>query len=158
MTLVIDERESAGAVTLTVKKPDRRYLDLLFRLKCAPDLLALGLFPNAKEWTESCAMHAATRAALGPEAAGDGSVLLTHAHVSLGAVDDCLAHIQAPRALVVAQPCCVKQGPAEASKRWRLLKDRINHAVWSPERRVLVWGAGRVSLESPSIKVRVSNA
>lgn len=29
------------------------YIYELFRLKCAPDLLALGLYPNHKEWCES---------------------------------------------------------------------------------------------------------
>jgi hypothetical protein len=38
----------------------RRYLDDLFKTRCGSDLLQLGLYPNAKEWTESCAAwHAA---------------------------------------------------------------------------------------------------
>jgi hypothetical protein len=37
----------------------RKYLDDLFKTRCGPDLLQRGLFPNAKEWTESCgAWHA----------------------------------------------------------------------------------------------------
>ncbi len=40
----------------TIKKPSLRYLDLFVKMKCAPDLLAAGLFPNAKEITESMAM------------------------------------------------------------------------------------------------------
>ena len=38
---------------------DNRYIDLFFRSKCAADLLHNGLFPNAKEVTES---HAAFQA------------------------------------------------------------------------------------------------
>ncbi len=38
-----------------------RYIDEFIRLKCAPDLLALGLFPNGKEITESMAAYAAVR-------------------------------------------------------------------------------------------------
>ncbi len=36
-----------------------KYLHLLFRLRCAPDLLGLGIYPNLKEWTEACSMHRA---------------------------------------------------------------------------------------------------
>lgn len=43
--------------TITIKKESLRYLDTFIKLKCAPDLLALGLFPNAKEITESMAMY-----------------------------------------------------------------------------------------------------
>lgn len=37
----------------------RRYADNLFKLKCGPDLLALKLYPNVKEFTESAAAYAA---------------------------------------------------------------------------------------------------
>ena len=38
-----------------------KYLNELFRLKCSSDLIKLGLFPNAKEWTESCGVYHAAR-------------------------------------------------------------------------------------------------
>lgn len=37
----------------------RRYVDGLFKLSCGPDLLALRLYPNTKELTESAAAYAA---------------------------------------------------------------------------------------------------
>lgn len=40
---------------------DSRYMDWLFQLKCAQDLMALGLYPDAKEWTEACACYSAAR-------------------------------------------------------------------------------------------------
>lgn len=41
--------------------PSLRYLDQFFRLRCAADLHALNLFPNAKEVTESFAAFCALR-------------------------------------------------------------------------------------------------
>jgi hypothetical protein len=38
---------------VTIKTPTMHYMDELCYLRCAPDLLALNLFPNAKEITES---------------------------------------------------------------------------------------------------------
>lgn len=55
---IINLRETAQQFSLNIKKPSNRYLDELFRLKSAPELMPL--FPNAKEWTESsAAFHAA---------------------------------------------------------------------------------------------------
>lgn len=51
--------ESTDTFTIHVKKPDLRYLNAFIDLKCAPDLLELKMFPNAKEITESMAMYAA---------------------------------------------------------------------------------------------------
>ena len=39
----------------------KRYINEFFRLTCAPDLLALKVFPNAKEVTESMAAYHAVR-------------------------------------------------------------------------------------------------
>jgi len=39
----------------------QRYINEFLRCKCAPDLLALGLFPNGKEITESFALYNAVR-------------------------------------------------------------------------------------------------
>lgn len=53
---LIDESvETPGLVTVSVKRPSLRYLDEFIGLNCAGDLLRLGLFPNAKEITESLA-------------------------------------------------------------------------------------------------------
>lgn len=41
--------------------PARRCTDELLRLKCAPDLLALGIFPDSKEVAESFSMYRAVR-------------------------------------------------------------------------------------------------
>ena len=43
------------------RQPSVRYLTEFVRLKCGPDLLALKVFPNAKEVTESVAAHTALR-------------------------------------------------------------------------------------------------
>lgn len=48
-TPLIEAKELRNELQLRVRKPDLRYLDELLRLKCGPDLLELGLFPNAKE-------------------------------------------------------------------------------------------------------------
>ncbi len=42
-----------------------RYLDSFLALRCAPDMLAAGLFPNVKEITESMAAYRAARDHLG---------------------------------------------------------------------------------------------
>ena len=46
---------------ITVRAPSTRYLDELVGLTCGPDLLALKVFPNAKEVTESFAAYGAVR-------------------------------------------------------------------------------------------------
>lgn len=42
-------------------KPEQRYLDEFVRLSCSADLIALKVFPNAKEITESFAAYNAVR-------------------------------------------------------------------------------------------------
>ena len=44
-------------MTKSVAVGNSRYLDQMVRLHCAPDLIALKLFPNAKEVTESFAAY-----------------------------------------------------------------------------------------------------
>lgn len=58
---VAEVSETKYGLTLLVKQPSLRYLDELFKLNCAPELMALKLFPNAKEITESFAMFNAVR-------------------------------------------------------------------------------------------------
>src|SRR6188474_1758259 len=47
--------ERPDAVELVIRRPTTRYLDQFLALRCAPDLIASGVFPNAKEITESMA-------------------------------------------------------------------------------------------------------
>jgi len=61
----VEVRQSARAVTVTVPTPTLRYLDEFLGLKCRDDLLRLGLFPNAKEITESLAAYHAVKRTLG---------------------------------------------------------------------------------------------
>lgn len=74
--ILIEAKETASQVNMIFKKPSLRYLDELVGLKCGSDLLALGLFPNAKEITESFSAFNAVRRNLarmglkGPEAFG----------------------------------------------------------------------------------------
>jgi len=46
---------------VNVKHCSGRYMDEFIRLKCTPDLLLMGVFPNAKEITESMAAFRATQ-------------------------------------------------------------------------------------------------
>jgi len=53
------------------------YLDELIKLKCASDLLATGLFPNAKEITESFgAFRAVTKHCYGVKSRGDKDIVI----------------------------------------------------------------------------------
>lgn len=45
--------EDKNSYYVTILKPSTHYLEMIFKLRCFPDLLELGLFPNAKEFTES---------------------------------------------------------------------------------------------------------
>ncbi len=53
--------EGKSSVSITFKQRSTRYLDDFVKLKCAPDLLALGVFPNSKEITESFAAFEAAK-------------------------------------------------------------------------------------------------
>jgi hypothetical protein len=52
----------------------RRYMDDLVRMNCGPDLLALKVFPNAKEVSESMGAFYAVRKHLGDKLFGDSDV------------------------------------------------------------------------------------
>lgn len=58
---LIAYKDTESQITFTVKRPSNRYLDEFIRLKCAPDLLAWGVYPNVKEITESAAAFDAVR-------------------------------------------------------------------------------------------------
>lgn len=53
--------ESHDTVTVTIKKPSTRYVDEFLLSKCAPDLIATGIYPNTKEITESAGAYNAVR-------------------------------------------------------------------------------------------------
>ena len=53
--------EGKASVSVTFKQRSARYLDAFVKLKCAPDLLAAGVFPNSKEITESFAAFEASK-------------------------------------------------------------------------------------------------
>lgn len=64
---LIDYTDTESRITFTVRRPDMRYLNEFMALKCAPDLLAWGVYPNVKEVTESFAAFHAVRKALGED-------------------------------------------------------------------------------------------
>lgn len=72
---LIDYKESEGHHTFSVKKPHLRYLNEFVGLKCAPELLELEVFPNAKEITESFAAYRAVKRNLNLDL-GDPRVLV----------------------------------------------------------------------------------
>lgn len=58
--VVLRYHESSSTTELVLRKPTTRYFDQFLSLRCAVDLITLGLFPNSKEITESlAAVHAA---------------------------------------------------------------------------------------------------
>jgi hypothetical protein len=61
MSLKINQIETPEQITLQVQKPSDRYFNELMRCACAPDLLRSGVFPNAKEVTESFGAYNAVR-------------------------------------------------------------------------------------------------
>lgn len=90
---IMDAQETnKGFVNLTIRQPSHRYLDEFVGLKCAPDLLALGLYPNAKEITESIGGYRAAKALVGSNllsspdvtaiCVGDGSTPRTAAMIA----------------------------------------------------------------------------
>lgn len=58
-------RECAGSVAVQLRRPSLRYLDEFLRLKCVRDLMLPGLWPDAKEVTESMCAYSAVRSRLG---------------------------------------------------------------------------------------------
>jgi hypothetical protein len=59
--LIAGYSEAKDVVNVSIKQKSSRYLDEFVQLRCAPDLLAYNLFPNAKEITESVAAFNAYR-------------------------------------------------------------------------------------------------
>lgn len=59
--IVANIHEGASNITVALKKPSLRYLDELLQCNCAPDLIEMKLFPNAKEITETFACYRAVR-------------------------------------------------------------------------------------------------
>jgi len=75
-TEILSASVSGESMHVNLRLPSTRYLNELLRLKCAPDLTRLKLFPDAKEVTESLAAHRAAIRYLGPESVGRDDVLL----------------------------------------------------------------------------------
>lgn len=61
MSLKIRQQENPEHITLQITKPSDRYFNELMRSTCAPDLITSGVFPNAKEVTESFGAYNAVR-------------------------------------------------------------------------------------------------
>ena len=60
--MIADYKDSGHEIlNVLVKYPSLRYINEFIKLKCAADLLELGIFPNAKEITESFAAWNAVR-------------------------------------------------------------------------------------------------
>lgn len=59
--------ETAYGLSINVKKPSNRYINEILRLNCAPELLELKLFPNAKEITESFGVFRAVQSYAGKD-------------------------------------------------------------------------------------------
>lgn len=59
--IIASVNEGKSSVAITFKQRSSRYLDSFVKLKCSPDLLALGVFPNSKEITESFAAFEASK-------------------------------------------------------------------------------------------------
>lgn len=71
---VVNARETKrGEMEVTVRFPNLHYMNDLVGCRCGPDLLSLGLFPNAKEVTESFACYNAVKRYV-PFALGDPDV------------------------------------------------------------------------------------
>lgn len=79
--------------------PARRYTDELLRLKCAPDLLALGIFPDSKEVAESFSAYHAVQHHLQRFSMQDPGVTL----VAVG--DGCVPRTAATFAFRTAWTC-----------------------------------------------------
>jgi hypothetical protein len=57
----------AAQETMNTELPNLHYLNKFIKLKCAPYLLDMKIFPNAKEITESMAMYEAVRKTISPK-------------------------------------------------------------------------------------------
>jgi hypothetical protein len=57
----VKKMQSINGIPIKITVPSRRYMDEFVKLKCAPDMLSLDLFPNSKEVTESLAVYSAIR-------------------------------------------------------------------------------------------------
>lgn len=74
-SLSVEYSEDKHNFRVTIPQPSTRYLDEFLLLKCCPDMVAAGLFPNMKEVSESMAAYRACKRALPSyELLGDKSV------------------------------------------------------------------------------------
>jgi hypothetical protein len=96
------------------------YFGELFSLTCAPDLLALGLFPNAKELTESFAAYRAVRDYLTTFSPQDREVTL----VAVG--DGGTPRTAATFAFRTAWKCVSVDPVLDARKRWDIVRLEVH--------------------------------
>jgi len=61
MSLKINQSENQELLTVQIQKPSAKYFDEMLRMSSAADLLRSGVFPNAKEVTESFGAYDAVR-------------------------------------------------------------------------------------------------
>lgn len=73
---LINYRDIEQKITVTFKRPSMLYLNEFLRLKCAPDLISWGVYPNVKEISESSAAYEAVRKELGEEKLKDPKVIV----------------------------------------------------------------------------------
>jgi len=96
--------------------PSIRYLNEFCGLKCAPDLLALKLFPNAKEISESFAAYNAVRKHLAKQKKG---VALNESGITVVAVGDgCTPRTAATFAFRSAWNCISVDPALKESKKY----------------------------------------
>lgn len=68
--------ETCQSITIRVAIPGRSHMDEFIKLNCAPDLLALKLFPNSKEITETMSAYNAVRKGLGARTFSDPNIVM----------------------------------------------------------------------------------
>ena len=128
----IKYRESDSGFSVTIPKPSLHYLDQFIKLKCASDLLKLGIFPNAKEISESIAALTAVRKALGAPRFGDDKVLLLDVGSGVtGRTGVLFAHLTRRTCLSI-DPRLRKDSLAGVT-RWQGIKSMIEEFIAPPE-------------------------
>jgi len=125
-------RQSNGIGAVTFKIPNARYGDYLLKLKCGPELLALGVWPNWKEVTEAIACWRATikhlRNVVDPGDTGVTAVVVGDGSTPrLGALLAFLTRWS----VVSVDPNMRLDGRYEAVKRLTLIKGKIESTEFS---------------------------
>lgn len=156
--MVLRYHESSSTTELVLRKPTTRYFDQFLSLRCAVDLITYGLFPNAKEITESLAAVRAVFLHSGLDrkdprihavCVGDGGTPRTAAALAFRTAWKC--HSVDPllnrdrieywedRA-AVAIPCC---GYVHEAPGLGLQAQYEDWGIWSERRTVKAWALSR---------------